>query len=75
VIESKFEGGELSLKIDDISVLSDIFLNYSDGKFIAVQWNLVASTLSITAKTTVKSFATQLRKLVVTDNQALIDQI
>jgi len=75
VIESKFEGGELSLKIDDISVLGGIFLNDSDGKFIAAQWNVVGSTLSITAKTTGKKLCNELRKLVVTDNQALIDQI
>ena len=75
VINAEFEDGELSLKIDDIVVLAGIFLDDSEGNFIAAQWNVVGSTLSITAKTTGKKLCNELRKLVVTDNQALVSQI
>ena len=75
VIQSEFLDGELSLKIDDISVLDGIFLDDSEGNFIAAQWNVVGSTLSITAKTNGKKLCNEIRKLVVTDNQALIKQI
>ena len=65
----------MSLKIDDIVVLAGIFLDNSEGNFIAAQWNVVGSTLSITAKTSGKKLCNELRRLVVTDNQALVSQI
>lgn len=62
-------------KIDDIVVLAGVFLDDSERNFIAAQWNVVGSTLSITAKTTGKKLCNELRKLVVTHNQALVSQI
>lgn len=75
VIKAEFQDGELTLKIDDIVVLASIFLDDSEGNFVAAQWNVVGSTLSITAKTTGKKLCNELRKLVVTENQALVSQI
>lgn len=74
-IKTSFDDGELVLKIDDITVLSGIFLEDDEGDFIAAQWNVFGSTFPMTPKTNGKKLCGLLRKLVVTNNKSLIKQI
>ena len=53
----------------------NIFLDEKDGAFILAQWKVLAQTFSITEKTDGKKLCAALRKLAVTDNSALVEQI
>lgn len=74
-LDAKFENGELSFLIDGIPVIDKVFLSEEDGRFILAQWKAVASTFSVTEKTTPAKLCGALRMLVQTSNSALVDQI
>lgn len=74
-LDADFKDGELVFSIDGIPVLENIFLDDKDGAFILAQWKVLAQTFSITEKTDGKKLCNALRKLAVTDNDALVKQI
>lgn len=75
LLSPAFREGELSMTVDGISVIDRIFVNNADGEFILAQWKLLAAAFSITENTDGKKLANALRKLVVADNAALVQQI
>jgi hypothetical protein len=72
---ASFSDGELSFTIDGIPVIYKIFVADPEGEFIAAQWKIVAATFSITDSTDGKKLAAGLRKLAVSDNPTLVQQI
>ncbi|MCV0394128.1 MAG: Eco57I restriction-modification methylase domain-containing protein [Rhizobiaceae bacterium] len=73
-LDAQFSEGELRFLVDGIPVIEKVFVSKEEGPFILAQWKAVASTFSVTEKTTGKHLCDRLRKLVVTENKALIDQ-
>lgn len=74
-LDADFKDGELIFYIDGIPVLENIFLDEEEGAFILAQWKILAQTFSITEKTDGRKLCDALRKLAVTENQALVKQI
>ncbi|HBN22614.1 MAG TPA: restriction endonuclease subunit M [Holosporales bacterium] len=74
-LDTDFKDGELRFSIDGIPVLENIFLDKDEGAFILAQWKVLAQTFPITDKTDGKKLCNALRKLAVTDNNALVKQI
>ena len=74
-LEADFKDGELVFSIDGIAVLENIFLDDNEGAFVVAQWKILVQTYSITYKTSGKKLCNALRKLAVTDNKALVNQI
>jgi hypothetical protein len=70
-----FTEGELSVAVDGVPIIDRIFVDAAEGEFILAQWKLLAATFAITEKTDGKKLANALRKLVVADNPALVQQI
>ncbi len=70
-----FHDGELSIEIDGVRVIDRIFVSHDEGEFIVAQWKLLSSMFSITEKTDGRKFINALRKLVVPENQALVEQV
>jgi hypothetical protein len=70
-----FEEGELRVVVDGVPIIDRIFVNEAEGEFIVAQWKLLAATFSITEKTDGRKLANALRKLVVTETSALVQQI
>lgn len=70
-----FKEGELSMAVDGVPIIDRIFVDPADGEFILAQWNLLAATFVITEQTDGKKLANAVRKLVVADNPALVQQI
>jgi hypothetical protein len=70
-----FNEGELSVAADGVPIVDHVFVDATDGEFILAQWKLLTSTFVITEKTDGKKLANALRKLVVPDNPALVEQI
>jgi hypothetical protein len=70
-----YKEGELSLAVDGVPVIDRIFVDPAEGELILAQWKLLAATFTITEKTDGKKLANALRKLVVADNPALVQQI
>ena len=56
-------------------VIDHVFVDAVEGEFVLAQWKVIASTFAITEKTGGKKLANALRKLVVPDNPALVQQI
>jgi len=74
-LEPAFKDGELSVSVDGSPVIDHIFVGTAEGEFVLAQWRLLAATFSITENTDGKKVANALRKLVVADNSALVQQI
>ncbi|PPD10244.1 MAG: restriction endonuclease subunit M [Methylocystis sp.] len=74
-LSASFKDGELSILIDGVPVIDRIFVDNAEGEFVLAQWKLLAATFAITEKTDGKKLANALRKLVVADNPALVQQI
>ena len=70
-----FEEGELSFSIDEIPVVSRIFVSRYEGEFIVAQWKVLAATMTVTDRTDGSSIANKLRRLARTDNPDLVSQI
>lgn len=75
VLTAKFDDGELQFLIDGIVVLKGIWLADEEGTFIASQWSVLAATFPVTDKTTGKKLCDALRKVLETENAAMIDQV
>ena len=74
-ITAAFADGELSLSIDGVPAINRIFVDASEGEFIAAQWKVVAATFTINERTDGRKLAKALRNLAVPDNPALVQQI
>lgn len=74
-LSAAFNEGELSFAVDGAPVVDHIFVDTAEGEFILAQWKVLAATFVITEKTDGKKLANALRKLVVADNPALVQQI
>ncbi|MCV0427041.1 MAG: N-6 DNA methylase [Roseibium sp.] len=74
-LSTKFEDGELAFYIDHTPIISGIWLNENDGRFISAQWDNFIATFNITYKTDGKKLCEALLKIGETDNAALRDQI
>lgn len=67
--------GELKLQVDGVPVLDRVFVSDAEAPFILAQWTFLASTFSITARTDGSKLCDALRKLAVTENSVVIDQV
>jgi hypothetical protein len=74
-LDAAFANGELSFSIDGATVIDRIFELDTEGVFILAQWKVLATTFSITARTTGKRLCTELRKLAATDASPAVTQI
>lgn len=75
VFVATFAEGELTLTIDGGTAISGIFLNQNEGELVAAQWNVKCSEFTHSGQNPAKKLVTELRRLIVTDNDALITQI
>lgn len=74
-LDAAYNEGELSFSVDGMTVIGGIFVNDKEGAFILAQWKVLAQTVDVTEKTDGKKLCSALRKLAVTDNQAVVEQI
>ena len=61
--------------IDGIPAIEGIFLRDDEGEFVLAQWKLVASSFPITESTTGKKLADALRRVALTTEGAVREQI
>jgi hypothetical protein len=74
-LEASFESGELRVLADGATIIDGIFVDNVEGPFIAAQWNTRLDGFSPPASDPGKSLVRMLRRLIVTDNHALRDQV
>ena len=74
-LSAELARGELKFFINGVSVIDRVFVKAAEAPFILVQWKYLASTFPITAKTDGKKLCNALRKIAVTENAALIEQV
>ena len=74
-LSAVFVDGELSFSIDGITIIDRIFESEADGTFILAQWKVLATTISITEKTTGEKLCNALRKLATNDGSPIVAQI
>lgn len=74
-LSAALDKGELKFFIDGVPVIDRVFVKAAEAPFILAQWTYLASTFSITAKTDGKKLCNALRKIAVTENAALIEQV
>ena len=74
-LTASLDKGELKFLIDGVPVIDRVFVNAAEAPFILAQWKYLASTFSITARTDGKKLCNALRKIAVTENAALIEQV
>lgn len=75
VFAASFTDGELAFMVDGVPVVNRIFVGATEGAFIAAQWHVAASTFTVKEATTGKTLAAALRRVAITDNAALIQQV
>ncbi|WP_292329060.1 hypothetical protein [Mesorhizobium sp.] len=73
-LDAQLFDGEVRFLVDGVPVIEKVFVSKEEGPFILAQWKVVASTFSVTEKTTGKQLCDRLRKLIVTENKALVEQ-
>jgi hypothetical protein len=73
-LSTSFKNGELTFLIEGVPV-DRIFVDATEGEFIAAQWKVLCSTFSITEGTDGKRLANALRKIASADNPALVAQV
>jgi hypothetical protein len=74
-LDAAFADGELSFSIDGVTVIDRIFESEAEGTFIVAQWKLLATTFSITDRTTGKKLCDALRNLATNDGSPVVSQI
>ncbi len=74
-LDAAFANGELSFSVDGVTVIDRIFELDPEGIFILAQWKVLATTFSITARTTGKRLCAGLRKLAASDGSPAVTQI
>jgi type I restriction-modification system DNA methylase subunit len=74
-LDASFKDGEISFYINGIPVITSIFEDEASGSFILAQWKVLATSMSITEKTTGKKLCVALRKLAVYDSSSTVQQV
>ncbi len=74
-LSALFVAGELSFSIDGVSVIERIYVSDPEGEFINAQWKALAATFTIAENTDGKKLANSLRRLAITDNPAIVQQV
>lgn len=74
-LEAVFERGELRVLADGATIIDGIFVDPVEGPFIAAQWNARLDSFTPPSNNPGRSLINLLRRLIVTDNQALRDQV
>ncbi len=74
-LEAMFERGELRILADGATIIDGIFVDAIEGPFIAAQWNARLDSFTPPTNNPGRSLVNLLRRLIVTDNQALRDQV
>jgi type I restriction-modification system DNA methylase subunit len=74
-LEASFERGELRVLADGATIIDGIFVDASEGPFIAAQWNARLGSFSPPTNNPGRSLVNLFRRLIVTDNQALRHQV
>jgi hypothetical protein len=74
-MDATFVRGELRFFIDGVAVVEGIFLDENQGAFVLAQWKVIASTFSVTERTTGEKLADALRKVTLTAPEPVRDQI
>ncbi|MBC2669169.1 hypothetical protein ACFOON_08325 [Novosphingobium piscinae] len=75
VLEAVFERGELRVLADGATIINGIFVGPVEGPFIAAQWNARLDSFNPPTNNPGRALVNLLRKLIVTENQALRDQV
>jgi len=74
-LEAVFKRGELRVLADGATIIDGIFVDAVEGPFIAAQWNARLDSFTQPSNNPGRSLVNLLRRLIVTDNQALRDQV
>jgi hypothetical protein len=74
-LEASFQRGELRVLADGATIIDGIFVDGAEGPFIAAQWNARLDSFPAPTNKPGRSLVNLLRRLIVTDNQALQDQV
>ena len=75
-MDASFQLGELRFFfIDGAPVIERVFMRQDEGVFVLAQWKLIASSFSVTERTTGKKLADALRKVALTAPDAVREQI
>lgn len=74
-LEAEFTDGEVRLLADEAPIIEGIFLNDDEGPFIAAQWNAAVTDYSFPSRNPGKALVNGLRKLLVTENAVLKQQV
>ena len=75
VLDAQFADGELRLLADGAAIIRGVFLSPEGGPFITAQWNGKINSFKVGGRNPAKSLVTDLRRLIVTGNEALIAQV
>jgi hypothetical protein len=75
LLEAVFERGELRILADGATIIDGIFVDPVEGPFIAAQWNGRLDSFTPPTNNSGRSLVNLLRRLIVTDNRALQDQV
>jgi len=70
-----FKKGEMKLLVEDIPVITGLFLPKEEAKFIAAQWRHKIRTLNITENFDPGRLVKSLLKLRTTSNKAIMEQV
>ncbi len=74
-LNAELSDGELVFVVDGIPAVERVFVMAEEAPFLLAQWKVVASTFSVTEKTTGKKLADALRALVPMINPGLVQQV
>ena len=74
-LEAVFERGELRVLADGATVIEGIFVGAVEGPFIAAQWNARLDGFTPPSDNPGRSLVNLLRRLIITENQVLRDQV
>ena len=74
-MDASFERGELRFFIDGVAVIERVFVGDAEGAFILAQWKVIASTFTISEKTTGKKLAEALRRVAPAAPEPLRSQV
>lgn len=74
-LDATFERGELRFTVDGVAAVEGVFLNDAEGEFVLAQWKVLASTYSVTERTTGKKLAGVLRRVALAAPEPLRGQV
>ena len=73
-LEARLDAGELKILATGATLIDGIFVG-DEGTFIAAQWNARLAGFSSRRQNAARTLVTLLRRLIDTDNPALVDQV